>query len=190
MGITILILVALGTGIWIGYLIGFSKAMREAAGRLVAKAATSKPVRAWAFIAVSMTCLVLAVGFAIHTAFFLRVATRTNGRVVELRERRDKDNRTTYFPVVSFHDAGGAEHLIESHTSTFPAGDHIGETLPVLYSNRNPEDAAIDQFMEIWGAAIISGVLGFIGLVAGFGELFWRRSRGHSCYPLKQVPAR
>lgn len=169
-----LLLVILAIGIWIGILIGFSKAVREAANRYFQK---NKPIGAWAFVVGGFVCLCIALGFLVHSAVFVRTAMRAQGRVVELRAHHDKNNEVTYSPVVSFRDMRGSEHLVESHFSSFPADHQVGESLPVLYRSEDPENAKVDVFMEIWGGAIIAGALGLIFGAAGLVNLFWRRPR-------------
>jgi hypothetical protein len=168
-GIVILILITLATGIWIGFLLGFSKAMREAAARL---AKPGKPVGGRIFLTAGILSLITALGFSIHSIHFSRNAARAKGQVLELREHHDKDQDTTYSPVVSFRHAGGSTHLVESHSSSSPPSYHIGDTVPVIYPSRNPEDAKIDEFMEVCGAEVVCSSLGLIFILAGLASLY------------------
>ncbi len=65
-------------------------------------------------------------------------------------ERKDKDDETVYYPVFSFHDAQGVEHVIHSSSGGFPPAYEVGDTVPVLYSSTNPTNAKIDALFSVW----------------------------------------
>jgi hypothetical protein len=173
MSIFIVVLVVLAVGIWLGFLIGFSRAMREAAARMQRP---KRPVIAWFLIAGASICLAVAVSASLYSWHFVSTAARATGTVTELREHTDKEHdSTSYAPTFSFRDAAGVEHTVVSTLYSSPPQHRIGETVPVLYRPTDPQSARVDGYWYLWGLPTITGLLGGFYLPVGLVVLFWPR---------------
>jgi hypothetical protein len=173
MGTLILVLVILGIGIWIGFMIGFSKAMFKVAARMQRP---KRPVIAWVIIAMACICLVIAAGSSLHSWRFVSTAARTTGTVTELRDYTDRENGgTSYAPTFSFRDSGGVEHSVASSLYSSPPQHRVGDTLPVLYRPNEPTSARVDGYWYLWGMPTVTGILGGLYLPVGIVILFWPR---------------
>jgi hypothetical protein len=108
--------------------------------------------------------LMIAALFTVRTLSFLRHSAGAVGMIERLEpEVRQSSNgrpHTTYAPVFSFVTAEGREVLVTSRMSSNPPGFHPGESVPVLYDPRNPLNARINTFGQMWGAETILGGLG------------------------------
>ena len=121
----------------------------------------------------SAVLLAIALVSALYYWYFLRTASRTDGRIIRMIEHRDRGNHTTYFPVFTFQDESGSEHTIHASGGTFPPAYEIGDKVPVLYSPTNPTSAKIDSFFYLWGPPSICGIIGGIELPSGLIVWFW-----------------
>jgi hypothetical protein len=172
MGTLILIIVVLVAGISFGFMLGFSRAMREAASRIHG---TKRPVIA-ARLVMGIGCLALIVALAtsLHTWRFTRVAQRTSGTVIEMRENTDKDSgNVSYAPTFRFQDATGAEHTVASSLFSSPPEFRVGDRVGVLYRADSPTSARIDSYWQVWGLPSLLGIIGSIELPIGLVILFW-----------------
>jgi hypothetical protein len=171
MGTLILILVVLVAGISFGFMLGFSRAMREAASRIHG---TKRPVIARLLIGVGCLALVVALATSLHTWHFTRVAQRTSGTVIEMREDTDKDSGSvSYAPTFRFQDATGAEHTVASSFFSAPPEFRVGDRVGVLYRAGSPKAARIDSYWQVWGLPSLLGIIGSIELPIGLVILFW-----------------
>ena len=95
--VTIVFLFGLGAGIWFGFMLGFSKAMREAATKMQT---TRSPVLGWGATGVGTVMLFIALGTGLYNWHFIRVARTATGIVTEMRTSQGHDgNDLTYAPV-------------------------------------------------------------------------------------------
>ena len=171
MGTLILIFVVLVAGISFGFMLGFSRAMREAASRIHG---TKRPVIARVVICLGCLALVVALASSLHTWRFTRVAQRASGTVIEMREDTDKDSGSvSYAPTFRFQDATGAEHTVASSFFSAPPEFRVGDRVGVLYRADSPTSARIDSYWQVWGLPSLSGILGSIYLPIGLVILFW-----------------
>ncbi|HEY4417729.1 MAG TPA: hypothetical protein VGO57_18700 [Verrucomicrobiae bacterium] len=109
MGTLILIIAVLVVGISVGFMLGFLRSMRESARQVQG---TRRPTIAWVVIVLGCAALVGALGTMLYTWHFTRVAQRTSGTVIEMREQTDKDSGSIcYAPTFRFQDAGGSSHI-------------------------------------------------------------------------------
>ncbi len=104
-------------------------------------------------------------------------------------EQKDKDEGTVYFPVFTFTDAQGTVHTIHSSSGSSPPDYEVGDSVPVLYSPNDPENAKIDSFFSVWGISLITGILGGIYLPAGLIVWFWPAIIGNFRRKLPVGPA-
>jgi len=171
MAIAILIVVVLVAGIFIGFMIGFSRAMREAASRVQAPI---YPVIGKIMIILGFVVLFIAVAATLHTWHFTRIAKRATGTVVEMLQQTDKDSGSvSYAPTFRFQDATGTQHTVTSSLYSSPPEFHVGDNVAVLYRSDDPQTARIDSRMQVWGLPIVLVILGSIELPIGFVFLFW-----------------
>jgi succinate dehydrogenase/fumarate reductase cytochrome b subunit len=186
MGILIIALTGLAISIWTGLLIAFSKNLRKEAAR---SAKHRKPVNIQIFINIIISVILLgcATASAFHSLNFVRTAVRTKGKIIQFRKRNDRHNQIVYSPVVSFHDASGAEHSAKSDFYNSPVTNEIGDPLTVLYQSQNPEDAKIDNDEEIWSRAKTLAVFGLFFLAVVLITLFWRHVTQQSRQPMKNL---
>lgn len=176
MGMLILIIVVLAAGISIGFMLGFSRAMREAASKIQG---TQRPVIAKFVIGMGCALFVCALATALHTWHFTRIAQRTGGMVIEMRQHTDKDSGSVgYAPTFQFQDAAGAQHTVSSSFYTFPPEFHVGDKVTVLYRSDAPQTARIDSYWQVWGLPSLLGIIGSIELPAGLIVLFWPKITG------------
>ena len=173
MGIFILIIVVLAVGIWIGFMLGFSRAMREAAKK-------ARPVNYQLIgrIVFGFACLtmMIAIGTGLYTWHFVHVAKHTNGKVVELLQSRDKNSGDiTYAPTFSFRDTNGTQYTVSSSLYTSPPQVHPGDSIEVLYLENHPQTARINTYSQVWGLTILLLIVAFAELIAGLTLLRWSK---------------
>ncbi len=123
----------------------------------------------------------LAGAFALYssTASFLEHSVTTQGTVVELIRSRSSDS-TSYYPVVQFTAASGREIEFQSSTGSNPPPYSRGEQVAVFYEPANPEDAMVDGFFSLWGAALIICVIGSVFGLIGGGMIAYGAMKGRS----------
>jgi hypothetical protein len=113
-----------------------------------------------------LTCLLVSLGFTIHTTAFIHSALRATGIVQRLDQRfDDQDISPQYAPVFKFLADDGQSYTVASATATGPPSFVAGQKVEVLYRKGNPGGAVINSFWELW---LVSMVLMFIGLAHGF----------------------
>jgi hypothetical protein len=76
-------------------------------------------------------------------------------------------------PVVSFRDAGGAEHIFGSGVSSSPPRYAAGDTVEVMYDPDSPDEAVIDSVLDRFFLALVFGGLGTVFSAIGGGILFY-----------------
>ncbi|MBI1177768.1 DUF3592 domain-containing protein [bacterium] len=171
MGTIILIIVLLIAGINIGFIIGFSRAMREAASKMCG---ARKPVAGRVVAIIGSLGLLVSFGSWIYTIHFTHVAARTNGTVIEMQQQTDKENGSIgYAPTFRFQDAAGNQHTVSSGFFQSPPEFHVGDIVPVLYLSDSPQTARIDTFWQVWGLPSLAGILGSAALSVGVVILLW-----------------
>jgi hypothetical protein len=171
MGILILILVVLTFGISIGLMLGFSRAMREAAKQIHG---TRRPLIAKVLIGIACAGLLGAAATALYTWHFTRTAQQTPGTVIEMRKRIDRDSGSvTYAPTFRFNDAAGDEHTVASSFFSAPPEFRVGERVRVLYRADSPQSARIDSYWQVWGLPSLLGIISSIELPVGLAILLW-----------------
>lgn len=173
MGIIILVIIILIAGINLGFLLGFSRAMREAANNLNRPRISVFGPFAAVFGGVG---LLIALGFGIYSLHFTLAAARTNGTVIEMQsevEKQDDSTITSYAPTFRFQDAAGVQHTVSSSFFQSPPGFHVGDAVVVLYLPNHPQTAHIDDFWELWGFPAFGGILGAVLLLVGLIVMAW-----------------
>lgn len=187
MGTLILIIVVLIAGVSFGFMLGFSRAMREAASKIHG---TKRPVIAKVVIGLGIAALVGALATCLHAWHFTRIAQRTNGTVVDMRQHTDKESGSISFaPTFRFQDAGGAQHIVSSSFYSSPPEFHVGDSVGILYRADDPQTARIDSYWQIWGPPSLLGIIGSIQLPIGILILLWPKITGRFRGKLAQAQA-
>lgn len=138
----------------------------------------------YVFLLVGCGLLIGAVFLFKDTQSFLKIAARTDGKVVDLvafESTDTDDNRrsVTYAPVVEFLTKEGEKITFTSSTRSYPPSYSRGEAVEIFYLPSNPEKAKIDDFFSLWGIAVVFGGLGIVFFLTGTGIIFfiWRKKR-------------
>jgi hypothetical protein len=175
MSTVILVVVALVTGVYIGFLIGFSRAMRGAAGKFYG---TKRPVVGWLFGVLGSIGLLVAIGSWFYLLHFTHVALHATGTVIEMQQQVDKDGVIAYAPTFSFVDVAGVQYTVSSGFFQSPPAFHIGDTVPILYLSSDPRAARIDSYWQVWGLPSLLAILGGFFLAVGLIVILWPRIIG------------
>lgn len=163
--ILIVLMSGIGFGVMVGFMIGFSRSMREAAKQIHG---AKNPLVPKLFIGTGCVLLVAASATAIHTWHFTRTAQRTTGTILEMRQKTDKGSGdVTYAPTFQFEDAAGAQHTVASSFYSSPPEFHAGDNVSVLYRPDAPRRARIVSFRQLWALPIVLGVMGVVAVPLG-----------------------
>jgi hypothetical protein len=73
-----------------------------------------------------------------------------------------------YAPVFSFVAADGETYTVTSVLSTSLPKFSVGDKVRVLYDPTNPNTAKIRSFFQLWGGAVIAGIIALIFFGVGF----------------------
>ena len=174
MVILFLVILALAAGLYFGFIIGFSRAVREAAKQM--RSASSWSDRGRFLIGLGCLGLTCSVGATIYSWNFIRTAQHATGTVIELRRSKDKESDdVTYAPTFAFQDTTGAAHTVPATLFSSPPLHQVGDTVDILYRPGDPPNARIDQFWYHWGLAVILACVGGLTTFLGIGILYLPR---------------
>ena len=93
----------------------------------------------------------------------------TSGSMDETLIFREEENifkGKAYAPVIEFSDSSGRKSAIKG-TASSPPKYKLGQQLPVLYLQNNPEKAIIDSFFEKWIVTVMATAFGVTILLSG-----------------------
>ncbi len=116
---------------------------------------------AYLFTGIGTVSAVVAIVFGAMQLQFLDNVVRAEGQVVRNVSRGG--NKSGYHPVVRF-EAEGETIEFEAPIGNRPAQFHVGEALGVLYPPGKPQQAKIDNWIQLWFAPMFGG---FFTLVFG-----------------------
>jgi hypothetical protein len=128
----------------------------------------------WSYLGIAVLCLaggaiiLFVVKSFIETFVFLRAATSTTGTVIRLATTRNSDGQTLYRPVFQYQTNDGTRYQYTSTIASSPPSDKVGDTVRLLYLRKNPQNAKVKSFSELWLLNIIFAVIG----LACFGGAF------------------
>ena len=120
-----------------------------------------KLVRLWlrlfatASVIVGPLCGLFAIGFSVHTAVFLRHASRTDGTITKLTSYKDAENTETFAPTFTFETKTGETVTKESTTRSNPPGFEVGAHVPVLFDPNDAQHAEINTTGQLWFVPIL-----------------------------------
>ena len=92
---------------------------------------------------------------------FVRNSAVTSGTIVALTENREPEE-ISYFPTVKFKTPAGREITFTSEMGSSVDAGRVGDAVAVRYQVDQPQVAAIDSFMSLWGLTLVLGVLGVV----------------------------
>lgn len=130
--------------------------------------------------------LVMALGYTVHTIAFFESSITATGTVVSLVPLPGDDDRVSYAPVFSFVAANGQKYTVNSGTGSDPSEFHVDQSVPVLYSQNDPQEARLSSFWQLWTFPVVFGIFGTLLTGIGFGIYRyeqWRNRRGLSIKP-------
>ena len=94
-------------------------------------------------------------------------ADAAEGIVIELRARDSSDGHDTYAAVVEYRDQHGKTSTFVDSVSSSPPYYRKGDTVPVLYNRKDPDQAQIDRgLLNFWVSALF-GSMGVLFLLMG-----------------------
>jgi uncharacterized protein DUF3592 len=101
-------------------------------------------------------------GLDVYPVF--RDTIQVRGTVVEeVAEKSAPSSDVAYFPVVEFTAAGDGTVRFRASTGSEGAPGHeVGDAVDVLYDPRNPTNARIGSFGQLWSGPLTTGGLGLI----------------------------
>jgi Protein of unknown function (DUF3592) len=123
-------------------------------------------IAGWILCVLAPLMIIAAIVGIVNEQHFLNTASKAEGTVVEMVERK-ADNGTAYAPVYVFNDAVGHEQKVYSRWSSYPPAYRVGEKIRVIYNPHAPQDAQIEGFFDMWGWMMIVGVIGLVYAVIG-----------------------
>ena len=104
----------------------------------------------------------------VRMAAWLRTASATTGKVVDLERRRSSKGGRSYAEVVVFQPESGDEVRFKSSIST-SSPFAVGDTVPVLYNPKQPDDAMIDTQFRRWFLPGLFFAMGLVFTLVGWG---------------------
>jgi hypothetical protein len=121
------------------------------------------------FAPVGALMLLIAGWMLSREPLFSGAGAEATGTVVDLERSTSGGGKASYYPVVTYRDAAGAEHRFTGTIGSNPPAYRRGEEVAVRYDPAAPEEAVIDS----WSARILGP-----GLTGGMGALLlWMSAR-------------
>ncbi len=121
------------------------------------------------FMLVGAVMLLIAGWMLSRDPLFSGAGAEAVGTVVDLKRTASGNGKASYYPVVTYRDAGGAEHRFTGTIGSNPPDYARGEEVAVRYDPAAPEEAVIDS----WSARLLGP-----GLTGGMGLLLLWMSAG------------
>lgn len=97
--------------------------------------------------------------FGFSTYRLKESASIAMGVVVDYETIRSSDGKT-YAPIIEFETSHGDKISFQSKMSSSRPKYALGQEIELLYDPLYPDDARINTFFALWGAAIIAGIMG------------------------------
>jgi hypothetical protein len=121
------------------------------------------------FVPVGIVMLLIAGWMLARDPLFSGAGAEATGTVVDLERAATGNGKASYYPVVTYRDAAGAEHRFTGTLGSNPPAYRRGEEVAVRYDPAAPEEAVIDS----WSARALGP-----GLTGGMGALLlWMSAR-------------
>lgn len=97
--------------------------------------------------AFGMLFLLVGLGLFLREINFARQAVSAAGKIVEIRQTENSDG-PVYTPVVEFSTPD--KQVIHFDGMPTDPPRTVGQAVPVLYRQSNPQEARIDRFVDRW----------------------------------------
>jgi len=131
-----------------------------------------------ACICAGPSLLLIALGIAICTGWFLHRSIAADGAVVSLRQMLDSDEDSIgYAPVFTFTAGDGHIYTISSNTSSSPPAFSPGQHVKVLYRADDPTGARIASFGQLWLFPFVFAIVGTAACGSGYVLFRYERHR-------------
>jgi hypothetical protein len=116
------------------------------------------------FGTIGLAALVAGTIWGLESYAVFRDNVSTRGTVVEeFADKAGKTSEVVYFPVVEFSTTGNGKVCFRSVIGSIGSpGYDTGTTVDVLYDPRNPSNARIGSFKQLWQGPLTTGGLGLI----------------------------
>jgi hypothetical protein len=111
--------------------------------------------------------MVLGLFFFLSNRTFVKNAIRTEGRIIDVKQVRTRDGKTSHKSIFVFTDKNNKEHWIDPSIRISSPAYEAGDTVSVLYSPKKPIEAKIESFIYLWGASAACGASGVCFLAGG-----------------------
>jgi hypothetical protein len=101
---------------------------------------------------------------------FVAGAERSDGKVIDLQyNRRPGDSTGMYCPVFQFMTKDGRTIRVASKIRSSSPSYHRGDMVTVFYDPKNPDNAVIKSFLNLYFLPMVFGLIGvgFMGFGAG-----------------------
>jgi hypothetical protein len=118
---------------------------------------------------VTIAVLILGIGLATSTTFFVLTATKTTGHVVDIHRRNPED--TLAAPIFSFTNNAGTPFVVTQKITTIFHEYPLRAEVPIYYKPSAPHTASIANPTLLYFGPTILVLMGMAG--AAF-MLFWR----------------
>lgn len=122
------------------------------------------------FLVIGIGFLSTAIYFFVSHRNFMATATKTSGRVINLKSNR----KGSKAPIVEYSDASGTAHFYYHNVYSRPSAYDLGETVEIYFNPANPEDATMGGISAM---TVIFGFLGFIFTLVSVVciKVFWNQ---------------
>jgi hypothetical protein len=131
-----------------------------------------------ACLAAGVGLLLSGLAIGIYTGIFLHRSVTANGRIVNLRELHDQQDGSLYYaPVFTFAASNGQIYTVSSDTGSNPPGFELGQPVKIMYEERQPSQAKIASFMQLWFNPLMFGFVGATSSVIGYLLYRYERQR-------------
>lgn len=104
----------------------------------------------------------------IQTIIFLWAAERTEGKIVSFIESKNNDGLTMYLPVFDYQTRLGKTYRQKAKVASNPPGYKVGERVTILFMKKDPQNARLKSFSELW---LMTAVLIIFGAAFSFSGL-------------------
>jgi hypothetical protein len=115
----------------------------------------------------SVISMVLGLFFFFSNRTFVKNAIRTEGRIMDVKQVRTRDGKTSYKSIFVFTDKNNKQHWIDPSIRISSPAYEAGDTVSVLYNPKKPIEAKIESFIYLWGASAACGASGVCFLAVG-----------------------
>jgi len=119
---------------------------------------------------------------------FVQSAEHTEGTVIEIVEKRDRDGGITFSPIVEFTDHQEQPRKYYSTTSSNPSFYSVGDKVKILYDRDRPDSAKINHWFDVYFGPLLLFVLGggffIIGTVVAVAMMYSKSSKNPTNDPM------